>query len=300
MASLGTRQQQRLFHRTPSLGARTLFFSAAAILLMVLDWEYQQLDRLRQALSTLVYPLQAAVDAPGEAWDWAGEVLTGRRALLAENRALHERNLELAARLQQLEALEEENRRLRALMDSAARIRNEVQIAEILRVDLDPFRHLILINKGRRDGVYEGQPILDAFGVTGQVIEAGLYGARAMLITDPSHALPVAVNRNGLRTIAVGTGELNRLSLPYLPNAADIVPGDLLVTSGLGGRFPQGYPVARVTEVIRDPGRNFAQISAEPLAALDRNREVLLVFTPEPQAGGGGASADVPAPEQAR
>lgn len=295
MSPLSPSQNRRLFHRTPSLGARALLFALLSVSLMVLDWQYHQLDRLRSTLSTVVYPLQALVDLPGALLDWTDESLSTREQLLRENRALHASNLKMAARVQRLEALEEENRRLRALMDSAARVENETRIAEILRVDLDPFRHLILINKGTRDGVYEGQPVLDAFGVVGQVIEAGLYGSRVMLISDPNHALPVAVNRNGLRTIAVGTGKLQRLSLPFLPNAADVVPGDLLVTSGLGGRFPPGYPVARVTEVNRNPGNSFAEISAEPLAALDRVREVLLVFTPEPGADQASGSADAAA-----
>lgn len=258
-----------------------MLFAGLAIALMVADAQFHQLDKLRRGLMTLVYPIQAVVDMPGELFDWASENLSSREQLLAENRELKRDNLKLAAQVQQLAALEQENRRLRALMDSAERLDSRVRVAEIVRIDLDPFRHLILINKGTADGVTIGQPILDAFGVMGQVIHVGLHSAQAMLITDPSHAIPVVVNRNGLRTIAVGTGDLNRLSLPYLPNAADIVPGDLLLTSGLGGRFPAGYPVARVTEVTRKSGSAFADIIAEPVAALDRSREVLLVFKPD-------------------
>jgi rod shape-determining protein MreC len=148
---------------------------------------------------------------------------------------------------------------------------------------MDPYRHQIQINKGSLDRLYEGQPLLDSQGVMGQLIDVGPFTARAMLITDPSHAIPVQVNRNGLRTIALGTGSIDRLDLPHIPNNADIRVGDLLVTSGLGGRFPPGYPVADVTAVEQDPGDTFSHISARPRAALDSSREVLLVWPTEAQ-----------------
>jgi rod shape-determining protein MreC len=153
-----------------------------------------------------------------------------------------------------------------------------VQVAEILSVDLDPYRHRIALNRGAHDDVFVGQALLDADGVVGQVTRVDPIGAEAILISDPSHATPVELNRNGLRTVAIGTGDVSRMDLPFLPNSADIRVGDLLVSSGLGEAFPAGYPVARVTRVQRRPGDPFARVEAEPTAALNREREVLLVW----------------------
>lgn len=285
----------RLFARRPSSGVRAFFCIVLAIVLMVLDSRGAHLQHLRQTLSVVVYPIRAASDLPFQFLTWTRESLAARERLLARNRQLEEQNLRLSGRLQRLTALETENTRLRALMESGKRLQQRMQVAEILRVDLDPFRHQIVINKGLRDGVYAGQPLLDAEGVFGQVVHPGQLSSEALLITDPSHALPVTDNRNGLRTIAVGTGELDRLSLPYLPNSADIQAGDLLVTSGLGGRFPPGYPVATVTAVNRDPSATFADVSARPLAALDRSQEVLLVWNTTPPSGSGEAGQATPA-----
>jgi rod shape-determining protein MreC len=170
-------------------------------------------------------------------------------------------------------------------MRSSARLVERVAVAELLSVDLDPFRHRVVVDKGVADGVYEGMPIVDSSGVMGQIVSVGPLDSQAILITDASHALPVEINRNGLRTIAVGTGDIDRLELPYLPNSADVREGDLLVTSGLGGRFPRGYPVGIVRKVTRDPTAAFATIDAAPAAALNRSREVLMVFTGAPFVG---------------
>ncbi len=183
----------------------------------------------------------------------------------------------MAARLQRLDALLAENTRLRALLQSAESYQYSVEVAGLLSVDFDPFRHQLLLDRGERHGVVRGQALIDARGVMGQTTIVGPLSTQAVLITDPSHALPVEVNRNGLRTIVRGTGDIDRLELPYLPNNADIVVGDLLVTSGLGGVFPPGYPVARVTRVQRRPGERFVEVDAIPTAALNRSREVLLV-----------------------
>jgi rod shape-determining protein MreC len=190
--------------------------------------------------------------------------------------------------LQKLTALEAENARLRDLLEARSQVRDEIRVTEIMAVDANPFRHSIIIDVGQRDAVYDGQAIVDAAGVVGQVIQTGLTTSQALLISDPSHALPVEVNRNGLRTIAKGTGELDRLDLPFLPNNADIEVGDLLVTSGLGGMFPAGYPVAVVTTVNRIPQEPFADVSATPAASLDQVREVMLIW---PSPGGDSAGA---------
>ncbi|WP_301288318.1 rod shape-determining protein MreC [Natronospira proteinivora] len=268
----------KLFGTGPSPLIRAGMLALLSIVIIALDHREGHLDRARQALSVLTYPIQLMVDLPHSALERASESLATREYLLRENRVLQERQLELSARTQRLESLEAENERLRELLQSGARVGERILAAELLQVDLDPFRHRVVVDKGSRDAVYPGQPLLDADGVMGQVTHTGLFGAEAILITDPSHAIPVEVNRNGLRTIALGTGDITRLDLPYLPNSADIRPGDLLVTSGLGMRFPRGYPVGTVTDVRRRPGETFAAIHAEPTAALNRSREVLLVW----------------------
>jgi len=229
-----------------------------------------------------VYPLRAAVDAPVTFWHWINDTTTSRNALLLENSRLRTERLLTQARLQRYAALEAENARLRALLEATGRVRDRVRVAEIMSVSPNPFRHSIVIDKGTRDDVYDGQAIVNANGVVGQIMNTGLLSAQGLLISDPDHALPVVVNRTGLRTIAVGTGEFDRLDLPFLPNNADIQEGDLLVTSGLGGAFPAGYPVAVINKIKRIPARSFAEVSAQPVAALNQIREVMLIWSAEP------------------
>jgi rod shape-determining protein MreC len=257
--------------------------SLLSISLMVLDHRYNTLESLRSALSVLLYPIQYLASLPTLLEESASEALTSRSELETERQQLHDENLELHARLQQFESLEAENNRLRALLDSSFKVGDRVLIAELVAVAQDPFRQVVLINKGESSGIYNGQPVLDANAVVGQVTHVNPFTASVLLITDATHALPVQVNRNGLRTIALGTGLINQLELPHLPNNADIKVGDLLVTSGLGGRFPPGYPVAQVVAVKHEPGRPFASVIAETTAHLDRVREVLLVWTLKPK-----------------
>jgi len=277
--------------RIPALGLRALVFIALSMLLMVLDHRQNYLDLVRSTLGAVVYPIQVVVDSPFRLWDWIQETTEDRRDLELELSRLRAERLITNARLQRMTALEAENARLRAILEARLRVRDEVRVAEIMAVDANPFRHSILIGAGEQDKVYDGQALVDAKGVVGQVIETGLTTAQALLISDPSHALPVEVNRNGLRTIAKGTGELDRLDLPFLPNNADIQVGDLLVTSGLGGKFPAGYPVATVTVVNRVPREPFADVAAKPAASLDQIHEVMLIW---PSAADGGATAEAP------
>lgn len=248
-----------------------------SILLMALDHRRRMPEPVRYTLSAVVYPIRIVADLPFEIGSLVSRELSGRRQLMAENERLRAQRLLNEARLQKLDTLEEENIRLRQLLASSYEMDEPVLIAELMRVDLDPYSHLVEIGKGAREGVFRGQPVLDAKGVVGQVDQVGPFSAMVRLITDPSHAIPVRVNRNGIRSVAVGTGNLQELKLASLPNNTDIRPGDLLVTSGLGGRFPRGYPVARVTSVATDPGPAFARIIATPTAALDRLQEVLLI-----------------------
>ncbi|MHB8747053.1 MAG: rod shape-determining protein MreC [Gammaproteobacteria bacterium] len=270
-----------LFTQGPSLTARLVTFVVASILLMTADQRLHQFERLRGGLSAALYPLQYLINLPTAGWHSLNESLATRLTLLRENTQLHDENLHIKARLLRYEALQAENKRLKELLDSSVKLEGHILVAELLSVDLDPSKQQILINKGSQQKVFEGQPLLDATGIVGQVLHVAPFSSTAILITDPDHALPVQVNRNGLRTIAVGTGDLHRLNLPHVPNNADIKVGDLLITSGLGGRFPADYPVATVTVVAANPGSPFAKVTAVPTAHLDRSREVLLVW-PEP------------------
>lgn len=249
---------------------------------MIVDHRYHHLEYVRSILSVITYPLQRLADSPIQGKDWLADTLTSRSSLQEENQRLHRENLELRALLQKHESLEAENLRLRDLLDSSLKLGDRVLIAELSAVDLDPYKQQVIINKGSRSGLYKGQPVLDANGVMGQLLHVNPFSSTALLVSDASHALPVQVLRNGLRTIAVGTGRIDQLDLPYLPNNADIEAGDLIVTSGLGGKFPPGYPVAVITRVNRPPDKPFADISATPRAHLDRSREVLLVWSVSP------------------
>jgi rod shape-determining protein MreC len=278
------------------LGLRFFLIAIVSASLMLLDHREDHLLRIRQAFSVIVYPIQVAVDLPFAGWRLATRTFSDQSALLEENERLKGERLRVDVRLQRLAALEAENDRLRAMLDSSARVDDRVLAVQILAVDLDPYRQRFTIDRGLNDGVYVGQALLDANGVVGQIVRVELFTSEAVLISDADHALPVAVNRNGLRTIVVGTGDSSRLRLPYLTNSADIEEGDLLVSSGLGGVFPSGYPVGRVLEVLRRPGQAFAEVIAEPAALLDRDREVLLVWTAEDEVEGRTSTSVAEAP----
>jgi rod shape-determining protein MreC len=261
-----------------TLGLRFALLAIVSVSLMFLDYRQEHLARVREALSVIVYPLHAAVDMPFRGWRWLTDSITERATLLAENEKLKRDQLAASVRLLRLAALENENARLRAMLDSSASVDGRVLVAEILAVDLDPYRQHLRLNRGLVDGVYVGQALLDTRGVVGQVVSVGPLSSEAVAVTDADHALPVTIDRNGLRTIAVGSGDTGRLRLPYLTNSADIEVGDLLVSSGLGGVFPAGYPVGRVLEVRRRPGQSFSEVIAAPAAEFDRDREVMLVW----------------------
>jgi rod shape-determining protein MreC len=264
--------------RASALGLRALVLVGMSVALMVVDHRQQQLFAIRAALSAAAYPLQLLVHSPVAAWDWLTASFATRHTLLEENAGLRAAVRAADARLLRLDATEQENLRLRALLNAAPHAATRVQLAEILHVDLDAVRHRVLVDRGTRDGVTRGQAAVDGSGVFGQVANAGTFASELILISDSTHAVPVQVERNGLRTIAVGTGNTRRLSLPFLPRNADVALGDVLVTSGLGGVYPPGLPVGRISELRRDPSQPLAIVTAEPAAALDRDREVLLVW----------------------
>jgi rod shape-determining protein MreC len=262
----------------PALGLRLIVLAAMAAGLMVADHRQHHLAAIRDAIATLAYPIQWTVQAPVAAWASMRDSFGTKARVEAENVRLAADNLVLRLKLMRFESLEQENRRLRAVRESSARVVQRSLVAEIVRVDLDPFRQRVLIDKGTREGVFRGQAAIDANGIFGQVTRAGPLSAEVILISDPEHAIPVQVNRTGTRSIALGTGRSGLLSLPYLPQNSDVIVGDLLVSSGLGGVYPPGYPVGKVTSVVRDPGQPLLAVEAEPLAGLDRDPEILLVW----------------------
>jgi rod shape-determining protein MreC len=250
-----------------------------SIALMTLSQRSNYLSPLRSALSIAVYPVQFLASLPKRIGDGSATYFTKHKALIKENHQLRKKLLVHQTRLLKASALEKENIQLRNLLDSSFQLGEQILVSELLSVNLDPYKHTVVIDKGQRFGVFDGQPVLDTWGIIGQVYRAGILHSEVILISDPGHAIPVQLNRNGLRTIAVGTGKINELSLPFLPNHAEIEAGDLLISSGLGGTFPQGYPVGVVNEVIPQTDKPFSLISARPAAHLDRSRELLLVWT---------------------
>jgi rod shape-determining protein MreC len=246
--------------------------------LITVDLRYNSLETTRSTLDTLGAPIYWVADLPLRFRDWGEEQVQSRAQMLEESERLSRENLVLQGRSQQMAALQAENVRLRTLLNSTAMLRDDVLVAELVGVSPDPVRHQLVLNKGSMDAVFVGQPLIDADGLMGQIVEVSPASSRALLITDATHSIPVQVNRNGVRAIAEGTGSLGSLEIRHVSATTDIQIGDLLETSGLGGRFPGGYPVAVVTAIERDPGQMFAHVVAGPSAALDRSRHVLLVF----------------------
>ncbi len=266
----------------PTRFLRVVIFVVVSIALMIADHRLSYLEVVHTHLLTIVYPIQYLVDLPVKASKWLSVSVGGHIQLLDDNAKLRDKNLRLQVVLQRFQALKKENERLRRLLYSSVKVVDKrVQLAEVVAVDLDPSTRKILINKGKNDNVFVDQPVVDAQGVMGQITHVGLFSSTVMLITDSEHELPVQVERTGKRTIAKGMGTVNRLSLLYIANIGlnmNIKVGDLIVTSGIGKKFPKGYPVGTVIEVIPDIGKPYAQVQALPKAALKHNREVLLIW----------------------
>jgi len=272
------RSAQYLFKQGRASSFKTVILCLISVALMVVDHRYDYLESVRSYLSGLVYPIEYIVNFPVKAGYWLSTNLATQYHLIEENAKLHEENLFLRISLQKFNELQSENNRLRKFLDSSEKVKERVSIAEVLAVDLEPTARKIRINKGTENGVSKGQPLVDAQGVIGQVIHAGLFSSTVMLITDPNHVLPVQISRTGVRAFAVGLGMSNQLDLLYLPSDASVNMDDLLITSGFGERFPAGYSVGRVIDVKTDVGQAYAQVRVEPSARLERNREVLLVW----------------------
>ena len=257
--------------------------------LVIVGLYTDRLEPLREKLAQVVTPFYQITDVPSRVNDWRKDTFVSHADLKLENEALKTELLIHQRKLQQLASLAAENVRLRQLLNASQMLQDTVLIAELIGVSPNPLSHKVIINRGTVDGAFKGQPVLDAFGLMGQVIEVGDASSTVLLISDSTHAIPVQVNRNGVRAIAEGTGDLNSLSLRHVSANTDIRAGDLLVSSGLGARFPVGYPVAEVEQVVRDPGKAFLTVIAKPMARLDRSRHLLLVFENRDQASVPGA-----------
>lgn len=269
---------------------RLILYLAIAVVLMVFDHRGDYLGLLRRTASALVEPVYRIAAFPADVARATRSAVATQDRLVSENRDLREALLLAQARLNRLDALVAQNERLKQLLDAQKNLGLSVQFARLVDVDLDPFRHRIVLDVGADQGVSVGQPVIDAHGIMGQIIEVLPNTSVAMLITDPTHAIPVVVERSGVRTIAYGSGAIDQLNLPNVPISADVKVGDRLLTSGLGGRFPAGFPVGDIREIKPDPSGMFAAAVARPAAALDRSGEVLLLHD-QPQPYGPPAPA---------
>lgn len=295
MAKFGDGDVKPLFSKAPPLSLKVLVFVVLSLALMFMDQRLGNLQTLRLALSAAAAPVRWIADFPSAVLA-LGDYFESREQLRVENKALKRQQLLLRAKVERLQSLEAENRRIRALLQSAEAIKQRVLVAGVLAASPDPYRHYIMLNKGSLDGVYAGQPLIDAYGVMGQVTQVGLMSSMAILLTDPNYGIPVEINRNGLQTIADGGGEGHGLRLPYLPANANVRVGDQLVTSGLGGRYPAGYPVGTVTSVKHQTGEYFLNVRAKPAAHLRQGREVLLVWNNSLKHSSDTPSQDTPPP----
>ena len=264
--------------RGASPGPRFTVYAILSLVIMFYDQRHGWLEKARFALSIAAYPVQVAVSSPTSGWRWLQESFETRDALRAENERLKAQDSALALRAMRFDALERENAELRGLRDGLPPLVDHWLAAEVMSIEVNSLRQRVIINRGSTNGVFKGQTVIDDKGVIGQTTHVGLLSSEIILITDPEHAIPVQIERTGLRTIAVGAGDMVSLALPYLPGNADIKPGDTLMTSGLGGVFPAGYPVAKVAEVHRDAVQPLAQVRATPLADIETDREVALVW----------------------
>lgn len=302
MGRLDSKDISPLFPKGLSIHVKLGLFVVLSLILMFIDQRFNLLRPARVALETLSWPVEALAQLP-IGLNQLAHNLASRSVALKENEALRREHLLLHARLQKLVALEAENRRIRSLLQSSRKLDERMLIAEIVATSPDPYRHYLKLNKGSTDDVFVGQALVDAHGIMGQITEVYPLTSVALLITDPNHGIPVEIARNGLRSIAHGEGS-GGLSLPYLPSNADIRSGDQLVSSGLGGRFPSGYPVGTVTTISHQAGEHFLNIAATPAAHMDRGREVLLVWhdssqSPQPSSTPAPKSAPKPAAKPA-
>lgn len=268
---------RRLGSATPAT-VRVMVLVALSLAMMLIDHRTQQFEKFRNILQTVVYPVMFISTIPREMIRGVTGSMEMSSNLQTDNDSLRQENLLLHSRLEKLHSLEADNRRLKRLLGQSEQIAEHVLLAELVEVSLEPYTQKISLNKGSIDDVYVGQPVINGDGVIGQVVHTSQFQSTVTLLTDPGSAIPVMVMRNGLRGVLFGTGVRNKLAMPYLTADADIRVGDLLISSGMGGRFPTGYPVATVTQVRQDPSDEFLTINTLPVTQLDHGREVLLIW----------------------
>lgn len=284
-------QTFQVYNKGPSQAARLVFFAVLSMLLMFVDARYRYLESTRSALSVLVSPIQRLATLPGELLQQAGDFFVTQRSLLEENKSLHRQLERDSAQLVQWQSLQQENLQLRSLMSLQQRYQFTVQFAEIVYAERDIFRRKVLINKGTASGIQAGQVVMDDKGIVGQITRVYPWLSEVTLITEKDHAVPVQVQRSGLRSVAFGAGDTSQLSLRYMPVSTDIQNGDVLVTSGLDGVYPPGIPVAKVEKIERDAAYPFARIICSPVGGVDKHRHLLVLSAmpklperPEPEA----------------
>ncbi len=277
MANTESSGSSRWFGEEGARTARLMMYILLAVVLMSMDQRGHYVAKIRSTVQVAFEPVFFLVGWPASALRTLSEQFSSRQTLIADNRQLQQQLLKTAAAVQTQAALGQENQRLRHLLQATHGRAYTFLFAEMIRVDLDPFSHKVWIDRGAKEGVFAGQAVIDGLGIVGQVEDVMGNSSSVRLISDPDHALPVQINRTGLRTVAYGTGKTDLLLLPNVPLQADVSPGDMIVTSGLGDRFPPGFPVGEVEQVQRDGGETFARVYVRPFAALDRGREVLLI-----------------------
>jgi len=270
-----------IFGRGPSLQLRLLFAVIASASLMLADNRLDAFSGVRYYLNSLVAPIQYTADLPRTMFDGVYERFNTQQSLLEGNQNLRREVLRLRSDLLLLDQYREENLRLRKLLGSSFVRDEKKMVTEVMAVDTSPYRHQVVIDKGRVDGVYEGQPVINEKGIVGQVTFVAAHNSRVLLLIDPNNAIPVQNIRNDIRVIASGNGQTDEIQLEHIATSTDIEVGDLLVTSGLGGVYPEGYPVAYVSEVDKDTRREFASIKAKPVVDFDRLRYLLLIWPNE-------------------
>src|SRR5215468_10030517 len=276
------------FHRGPSPLARLAFFGLLSLALLFADTRYRYLENIRRVVAIALYPLQRAVEMPGEAVAWVGGYFTSQRTLASDNAALRDRLLTDAPVVQGYPLLEQENARLRALLAVEKRFQGAAVAAEVMYSGRDPFTQKLFVDKGEVAGVVPGQAVIDELGVVGQVTRVFPYTSEVTLVTDKDHAVPVRVERSGVRSVMYGAGTGRLPELRFLSPNAEIQPGDRLVTSGIDGTYPAGLAVAQVASVERETGQMFARVTCRPLAGVERSSLVLIlgqaaVLAPRPE-----------------
>jgi len=256
---------------------RLVFFVVLSLILLFIDARFKYLESARKVVAIVIYPIQHLTALPGMAWQYMGIYFETQSHLLQENAQMRQQHSQDAAQLKMLEVLQNENAQLHRLMEVPQRVNYPMQMAEIVYVERDVFKRKILVNKGSQANVQLGQIVMDDIGIVGQVTRVYPWLSEITLVTDKDHAVPVEIMRNGIRAVVFGAGNISEMALRYMPVSSDIQNGDVLVTSGIDGTYPQGMPVAKVVSIERNPAYPFAKIVCAPMAGVDRHRYLLIV-----------------------